>query len=152
MAVNEGGEAGEVLRQRSKVGAQVVIVQNGSVLLGLRTGDRFGAGTWGLVGGLVEQGEAPEEAIRREVLEETGESVSLSDFSSVRLHVAPADVEPFVHEQHGFVLPWGVGVPGVREEGKCAEFRFFPLDALPEKVFGPSELLIKQYKEVLLKK
>jgi 8-oxo-dGTP pyrophosphatase MutT (NUDIX family) len=53
----------------------IVIVVNGSnqILLGKRSDEsKWGAGKYALIGGAIENKETPEEACRREVLEETG--------------------------------------------------------------------------------
>ncbi|MCC7353199.1 MAG: NUDIX hydrolase, partial [Anaerolineae bacterium] len=53
------------------VGVGAVVIDNGKVLL-VQRGQEPGKGTWGLPGGLVELGETAAEAVRREVVEETG--------------------------------------------------------------------------------
>ncbi len=74
---------------RIAVGA-VVLREDGAVLL-IQRGRPPGVGTWTLPGGKVEAGETLEQAVSREVLEETG------------LRVAPvAVVETLVLEREGF--------------------------------------------------
>ena len=51
-----------------RVGALALIERGGALLLERRADD----GTWGLVGGALESDESLSEAVRREVLEETG--------------------------------------------------------------------------------
>ncbi|MCI4464207.1 MAG: NUDIX hydrolase [Thermoproteus sp.] len=53
------------------VGVGAVVLREGSVLL-VRRGAPPGRGKWSVPGGLVELGETPEEAVGRELLEETG--------------------------------------------------------------------------------
>jgi ADP-ribose pyrophosphatase YjhB (NUDIX family) len=78
--------------RREAVGA-VVVRADGSVLL-VRRKRAPGEGRWTLPGGKREQGETPAEAIVRELLEETGQSVRVID----RLCVVPLDVEGFSFE------------------------------------------------------
>jgi 8-oxo-dGTP diphosphatase len=81
-------------------GVVCYIRQNGRVLLQLKAPDRWGGGWWNGPGGKLLDGEAPQDAAIREVLEETGLTVSpltehgTLDFSfgdeaepSLRVHV-----------------------------------------------------------------
>ncbi len=52
--------------------ALALIEQDGRWLVGLRSSGRLFAGLWEFPGGRVEPGETPQQAARREVLEETG--------------------------------------------------------------------------------
>lgn len=93
--------------------AVAVVEHQGRVLVGRRPPGVRLAGLWEFPGGKIEPGETPEQAARRECLEETGVAVEVTgrfpqhveryDFGSVRLHFlacapvppAPAPREPF---------------------------------------------------------
>ena len=74
---------------RLAVGA-VVLREDGAVLL-VRRARPPAVGSWTLPGGKVEEGETPEEAIAREVLEETGLRVEVGEI-----------LETLVLEREGF--------------------------------------------------
>jgi mutator protein MutT len=57
-------------------GVLCYIRDNGRVLLQLKAEGRFGGGRWNAPGGKIADGEAPAEAVVREVREETGLAVS----------------------------------------------------------------------------
>ncbi len=57
------------------VGVGAVILDGGSILLEKRGNDP-GRGKWSVPGGLIDLGETPEQSVLREVLEETGLTVS----------------------------------------------------------------------------
>jgi ADP-ribose pyrophosphatase YjhB (NUDIX family) len=65
--------------QPMRIGAVALIQRDGALLLERRADD----GTWGLVGGALEPGEAVLEAVRREVREETGLSTRSVDLYGV---------------------------------------------------------------------
>jgi acetyl-CoA carboxylase carboxyl transferase subunit beta len=77
------------MEPRLAVGA-VVLREDGAVLL-VRRARPPSVGSWTLPGGKVEEGETPEDAIVREVLEETG----------LRVEVGPI-LETLVLEREGF--------------------------------------------------
>jgi len=53
-------------------GAAIVASSTGRILLQLRAPHLSAGGTWSLVGGGIEPGESPEQALFREITEETG--------------------------------------------------------------------------------
>lgn len=69
-----GAEGGRRYPARPVVGVGAIVIRNGEVLL-VRRGRAPLAGYWSLPGGAVETGERLEDALRREVLEETGLTV-----------------------------------------------------------------------------
>jgi 8-oxo-dGTP diphosphatase len=67
------------VEQQTRVGAYVVIVRDGAVLL-----SRFArSGRWTLPGGGIDHGEPPEDAAVREVMEETGYRITLGPLIGV---------------------------------------------------------------------
>lgn len=59
------------MRQITRYGAYGVFLQDGRILLSQKKGGPY-VGLWDLPGGGIEFGETPEEAMRRELIEETG--------------------------------------------------------------------------------
>jgi ADP-ribose pyrophosphatase YjhB (NUDIX family) len=114
----------------------------GRLLLQQRADD----GSWSLVGGLLEIGEAPEDAIRREVAEEVG-----LELGELELVDAVGGADYFHDYPQGRV--YGVTVvyrtSGVRgqprpdpEESRAA--RFFPLADLPDDLEGTTRRILER--------
>ena len=123
-----------------KVGVQCFVLSGFSLLLGQRAGG-FGAGTWGLPGGHLEQGETILRAGARELEEETGIVAE-----NMRV-VAIGDPIPEnnYHLQIGVLVDSWSGEPGVVAPDECNELRFFPLDDLPSPLFVSSAYIIEKY-------
>lgn len=68
---------------RFTVSAVAVVVDDDGRVLLLKHVFRTGTG-WGVPGGFIEEGEQPEAAIRRELLEETGLELERADFAFAR--------------------------------------------------------------------
>lgn len=77
------------LPQRPQLAASAAIFRHGSLLV-VRRAREPGAGRWSLPGGRVEWGETLEEAVTREVAEETGIRISILQLAGTR-EVLPAD-------------------------------------------------------------
>jgi len=112
-----------------------VIVERGEghVLLVQRTNPPLG---WALPGGFIDYGESSEEAARREVTEETGVSVLLTDLLGV--YSAP-DRDPRHHTLT--VVYVGRSRDAVSAGDDAAEVREFALDALPDLAFDHARIL-----------
>ncbi|KAI6784634.1 8-oxo-dGTP diphosphatase [Emericellopsis cladophorae] len=116
-----------------------------TVLLGLRKGSH-GANSWGLPGGHVDPGETHATTAAREVLEETGLEIAVSD-------------EEVAHTQDDFekegkyydtyflrgTVTDTAASPEVKEPNKCAEWRWFAWDELRQmrETSGPDEKLFR---------
>lgn len=133
--------------QTVRVGLAVMILRDNKVLLGHRsakrkdTGGIFEPDTWTVPGGKQEFGETMFEGAIREVKEETGLTVS-----DLELFSASDDVQPdrhFVTLQ--FIARSCEGTLGVMEPEKEDEWRWFPLDSLPENLYSPTRRFLNKY-------
>ena len=124
--------------------AVLVFDSGGRLLLQQRSDD----GTWDVLGGAIEPGETPEEAARREVLEESGLRVEKLELFQV-----------FSGPDFFWTYPNGdqvhlVCVTYVARDGegdlRCdpdegLALRYFPLDDLPSPMGTPNRALIEAY-------
>jgi 8-oxo-dGTP diphosphatase len=76
-----------MIDQRLRPSAYALVVDEGRILLCRLSGEVRGTGAWTLPGGGLDFGEAPEAAAVREVIEETGLTVSLGRLETVRSRV-----------------------------------------------------------------
>ena len=120
---------------RPMVGVAVIVMRDGNVLLGRRLGVTHGAGSWQFPGGHLEAFEDVDRCAAREVAEETGLAIS---------NPRPGPYTNDIFEAHRrhyvtlFVVAEAAGgAPEVREPTKCAEWRWFDWDHLPEPLFLP---------------
>lgn len=112
-----------------RVGVGVLVTNSqGDVLLTLRKRAPE-AGRWSIVGGKVEFMERIEDAARRETLEESGLNVELL---CVTDHLLPDEQDHWVAPAYYARIVGGT----LRntEPDKTEAIRFFPLNALPEKL------------------
>lgn len=110
------------------------------VLLQLREGTGFRDGFWAAAAaGHVEEGESVFDAASREAIEELGiHDVQLTPLCAMhRLQPGGAPVDQRV--DYFFSAGSWVGEPAILEPDKCADLRWFRLDALPDPVV-PHEL------------
>lgn len=111
------------------------LFRDSEVLLGMKK-VRFGAGKWNGFGGKVEVGEAVENAVVREVKEESGiivHATSLKKVAVLQFYFA----ENPIFECHVFTAHEFSGEPQENEEMAPS---WFSLDKLPYKDMWPSDL------------
>jgi len=126
------------------IGCELFIRKGDKLLLGLRGKACYGAGTWALPGGHLEFGERLDEAACREIKEELGAHVSPEQ---LRLASLVDDIRAggphYIHVSFELKNPkWK---PRIMEPESCDEWRYFPLDHLPERFFPPHALIIQNY-------
>ena len=112
-----------------------VIIKNGKVLLIKRKNEPF-KGRWALPGGFVEYGETVEEAVLREVKEETGMDAKIKKL--VGVYSSP-DRDP---RGHTISIVFLMEAKGETIAGDDAtEARFFDLKKLPPLAFDHAKII-----------
>ncbi len=124
-----------------KVGVGAVIMRDGKTLLAQRAGSH-GAGMYGSVGGHVEFGETPTQAIVREAREELGIEIGNIRFASCMNFFK----EGKQYLDVSFVADWVSGEPMIREPDRIASVGWYALDALPEPLFEPVRIVLQALK------
>jgi 8-oxo-dGTP diphosphatase len=120
-----------------KVAVLAVIPWEGGILLGERTQDP-GKGGRSFPSGFVDRGEPLEEALVREVLEETGLTVEIEGLIGVySARGNPTVVIAYAVEPRGGTL---------RGEDDLIDLRAFPADALPPMAFAHDERIVRDWR------
>jgi len=125
--------------KRPSVGMGVIVIRDGKVLLGLRHG-AHGAETWSLPGGHLEWHESFDDAVRREVKEETG--LELGAIERIDFTNDPMPKEGKHYVTLFFLSRNPHGEVELREPDKCREWRWCSWDDLPRPLFRPLENFI----------
>lgn len=124
-----------------KIGAGVVIIQNGRTLLAKRKGNH-GTGMWGSMGGHVEFGETPREAVIREAKEELGVEIGKVEFAMC--------MNMIKGEKHyldvSFTAEIVSGEPTIQEPDKIESLGWYLLDNLPSPLFPPVAAVLEAKK------
>jgi len=103
--------------ERPIVGVGGVLIENGKALL-IRRGSEPLLGQWSIPGGTLELGETLREGVAREMLEETGITVSVLDLIEVFERINP------------------YSAPGARDANVRPRFHFVIVDYLCERISG----------------
>ena len=130
------------------VGVGVMIFRNEKVLLGKRhidpqkaDSELHGEGSWTMPGGKLHFGESFEQAVIREVFEETGIKIDKEKLKVICL------TNDIVEDAHfvtiGFLCNDFEGEPKVMEPDEITEWKWFSLDELPSPIFFPSQKILK---------
>ncbi len=108
------------------------MIFRGEEVLLVRRGQEPAKGVWSLPGGLVELGETLSDAIKREVLEETGLTVRILGVTAVleRIYRDPADRISYHYVLIDFACDYEAGDP--RPGSDITSTRFVPFKDLQE--------------------
>ncbi|MFI8415893.1 NUDIX hydrolase [Serratia sp. NPDC078593] len=119
----------------------IIINAQGEILLGKRCGKH--APFWSIPGGHLEAGESFEQCAQREIAEETGLDIAPPLFIGVSNNLQTWRAENKHTVSICMVVTHPGGEPQLREPAKCAEWRWFALDELPEPHFEASQMAIR---------
>ncbi|WP_281648949.1 NUDIX hydrolase [Parendozoicomonas sp. Alg238-R29] len=125
---------------RPAVGVGAIILRGDKVLCGLRKG-KHGDGCWQFPGGHLEYGESVEGCARREVLEETGLTLTNTRIGPFTNDVFESEGKHYVTL---FVIGEAEGEPQAMEPDKCTEWRWVSWVNMPEPLFLPIVHLLEQ--------
>lgn len=114
-----------------------VLLKGDEVLLVRRAREPH-AGRWALPGGFVDVGESTEDAVRRELLEETGLKGDLVDLLGV---YSEPGRDPRGHTVTVAYVLKVAGIVQVAAGDDAADARWFALDKLPELAFDHGRIL-----------
>ena len=132
-----------------KVGTGAIIVKDQKILLGLRgpkARDQYYK--WELLGGLVQFEETPEEAIKREVLEEAGINIEPIDIVGTNVRYSEDKTEEWVGLT--YLCKYIDGQPKVTEFDRVIDHKWLSLEeCLAMELTPMTKYQLEQYQEWL---
>ncbi len=135
-------------KKRVGAGFGIILERDGKILLGMRHPDPDkadsafrSAGEWSLPGGKLEWGESFEEGAIREVLEETG--ISITNPRVISVHNCKNEHAHFMTV--GLAADELLGDAAVMEPDEIIQWEWFSIDNLPQPLYFPSIEVLENY-------
>ncbi len=134
------------MRTRYKLSASVfaLLVRNERVFLLQRVNTGWMDGHYSLPAGAIEAGETLEQAVRRELAEETGVSAKANGVRLVHLSHNKTHGDEWLGAF--FLVDQWVGEPKANEPDKHGDAGWFPLDSLPANIIPYVRSAIESYR------
>jgi len=129
---------------RSHLAVSLLLIKDDKLLMGTRINTKYGSGEYGLIGGHIDGNEPATTAILRETKEEVGIDIKPEDLKIAHIqHLKLLDRE---YVNFFFTANNWIGEPKILEPHKCADLKWFALDALPQNMGVNIRYAIEQYK------
>lgn len=135
------------------IGVGIMILKDNKILLGLRNPDKVkasselqGQGTWTMPGGKVKFMEKLIDAAKRELEEETSLIANKLDL----LCISDDMTDTAHYVTVGFIVREYKGEVKTMEPETILEWKWFPLNNLPENLYNPSKKCIDKYNEGII--
>lgn len=129
------------------VGVGIILVNPRGELFLARRGPlaKNERGLWEFPGGTVEFNETLQDAIKREIMEEYGVSITVEKLLDVVDHILPEEKQHWVSPTYvGQIL---AGEPSILEPGKCTEIGWFFIDKIPDDLTSITRKNLNHYLE-----
>jgi mutator protein MutT len=107
-------------------------------------------GLWEFPGGSVEFGETLAQALQREIQEEYGIKISVSQLVDVVDHILPQEHQHWVSPT--YICEISSGKPYIREPEKCTEIGWFYIDQVPNELTQITRINLENYRQLIVGK
>lgn len=123
----------------------LILIKENQTLLARRCNTGFEDGNYGLIAGHGEESESAMQTLIREVKEESGIDIQLSDIKIAHImHRKAANDE---RVDFFFTAEKYQGEPKIMEPRKCDDLRWFPINNLPENTIDYIKQAIENYQK-----
>lgn len=121
-----------------------IVDSNNRLLLQLRNKEPE-KGYWSIPGGKVELFERMEDAVVREIKEETDVEIEIIDLLGICNHIVESEHAHWMSPS--FLCKIKQGVPKIMEPTKHIDLKWFEIDNLPENITVTTKVALENYKK-----